>query len=339
MPNPPRKHHFVQAEHIRQFRDADGIVWVFAKDGKEFHATPKGIFKKKDLNSFNTPAGIDTSFEEYVTGVENDCWPAIKRTIALEKIAPADIPNITAYLAFSRVRNPTVQRGIIDFKRQYLEDTARLIDQNGQFDKFGPWPLEPERSVTELLQDGSLTFSISNTEYLRAILQMVEPFQKILANGYEWCLIKSPRDRVILSDHPLTFLHPGEHPGAYGITPGGKTCEVAFPLSKRIYLLGLWKREHGDFESEDAVDELNRRQAIFASRHIASCSRRKWVRHLACRYRNWGFQTIASRIGPLGESNHILRAGVYQLPGTPKHEGAHPLEHTKPVVKMYPLQA
>ncbi len=118
MAKPPRKHHYVQAEHIRQFINDAGIVWVYGKDGRQFHGTPEGLFKKKDLNSFDSPEGLDTSFEKYVTDFENECWPALQRTIENKVIDPLDIGKIVGYLALSRVRNPTVQAGILEFHRQ-----------------------------------------------------------------------------------------------------------------------------------------------------------------------------------------------------------------------------
>ncbi|MCF6287360.1 MAG: DUF4238 domain-containing protein [Candidatus Hydrogenedentes bacterium] len=332
MQKQPRKHHFVQAEHIRQFVSDDGIVWIYGKDGKQFHATPEGIFKKKDLNSFDAPDGLDTSFESFVTKIENECWPAIKRTIEKEIIEQADVDRITTYVSLSRMRNPSVQAGIIESRKQILNSTARIMDSRGKFDDIGPNPIDPDRSVSELLDSGSLVFNINNSVYLESVLHMVETFQKVLANGFRWCLVKSPRNRVVLSDHPLTYLHPGKHPGAYGITPGGKSCEMAFPLSKGLYLLGLWENEIDNIECEDTVDELNKRQAIFANRHIASCHKRKWLRNLATRYRSFGFQMLSDSVGPIGETYHIMRSGVYQLPGTKLFKGTHPLVTTNSIV-------
>ena len=206
-----------------------------------------------------------------------------------------------------------------------------LMDQKGKFDSMGPNPLGPNKSPTSLLQEGIVEIDIKNVKYLEAVTQMVEPFHRILAAGFRWSIIKSPRNRVVLSDHPLTYLHPGEHPGAYGIPPRGKSCEMAFPLSKGIYILGLWEHEVDDVESEDAVDELNKRQAIFASRHIASCHDKKTWHKLAVRFKHHGFQTLAERVAEY----HILRAGVYLLPGAKSFKGSHPLLKTRNIERLF----
>lgn len=306
---------------------------MFAKDGSIFPATPEGIFKKKDLNSFNGPNGLDTSFEHYVTKIENECWPAISRTIEKSIVDPSDIVQITGYLALSRVRNPTVQLGIIERKRLFLDSTARLMDAHGDFDELGPNPVSPHETVTELLDSGALMFEVDNSEFLRAVVQMIQPFAEVLYRGFSWSLVFSPRGRVLISDHPLVFLHPGEDFGLYGIPPGGETCEVSFPLSKSIYLLGLWGEQIPNVESEDIVDELNRRQSLFANRHIAGPTSRKAIRNLAMRYSGFGYQTVASRVGPLGSEYHVINAGVYRLPNSRPFHGLHPLAKTTSVRK------
>jgi hypothetical protein len=77
--NQPRKHHYVQAQHLRQFSDQNGLLHLYSKDGTTFNATPEGVFKKKDLNTFDGPSGINTSFEGLVTEVENACWPTLTK--------------------------------------------------------------------------------------------------------------------------------------------------------------------------------------------------------------------------------------------------------------------
>lgn len=334
MSKPPRKHHFVQAEHIRQFRNRAGTVWVYAKDGKQFEMTPEGIFKKKDLNSFEGPEGLDTSFEDYVTQLENIFWPALKRVIDTKTIDPNDIEEITTYLALSRMRNPTVQAGVVEFHRQSVETVTEIMERHGQFDDLGPNPVNPEKSLSESIRDGDIEILINNSVYLQAINRMIVPFQRILAKGYGWGLVGSTMERVLISDHPLTFLHPGEDHLPYGITPGGRTCEVAFPLSKDIYLLGLWEQEVVDVVSEDAVDELNKRQAIFANRHIASSQNSRTWSRLASRFRNHGFQTRAETL-PTGDSAYqMVRSGVFPLSGNQAFRGTHPLKKTKSIKRL-----
>ncbi len=332
MAKPPRKHHFVQAEHIRQFTDSNGLVSVYGKDGSRFRDKPQGIFKKKDLNSFKLEGELDTSFEGVATEIENTCWPTIKKIIQSGRVRPEDTEHIATYLSFSRLRNPNVQLGIIEMHRQAVEQRTKMMDRAGKFDELGPNPIEPKKSISDLLEDGTVVVNIDNSVYLNAIAKMIEPMFKILANAYHWCLIASPRERVAIGDHPLTYVHPGLDPGAYGIPPGGTNCEIAFPLSSKLYLFGKWETKVEDFVSEDAVDELNKRQAIFATRHLAHWQDHDRWHSLVKRYKDFAFQTRAETLDLGKEAYQITRSGVLRNPDTKITKLNNPLTKTSPIV-------
>jgi hypothetical protein len=328
----PRQHHFVQAEHIRQFAGNDGTVWVYSIDGREFPVTPGAIFKRRDLNSYETPEGLDTQFETMITAVENETFPAISRTIQIGRIASEDVISITAYVALSRIRNPQVQAGIIEHRRQHTKTSIRLMDQNGKFDEIGPMPGYPGKTITDLIADGVIDLEINNVVYLESLASMVKTTHRALHLGFGWCLVKSPRRRVILSDHPMTIVHPGKDFGSYGVPLGGGGCEIGFPLSKDYYLLGLWRRQIDDFISEDAVDELNKRQAIFASRHIATYERRKQWMSLVQRFKHFGYQTVANTFDMPNEAMQVMRTGVFRMEESRGFKGSHPLLKTRSVI-------
>jgi hypothetical protein len=329
----PRKHHFVQAEHIRQFVNEEGTVWVYAKNGKQFQMSPEAIFKQKDLNSYESEAGLDTQFEDYITGFENETFPAIKRVNENEAIRESDIVPLTAYVALSKIRNPSLQSGIIAHHRNTVTTVAKMLDRRGDFAEMPDIPNFENKTMTELLNEGLLEFEINNSVYLDRIHDMTKQTNKLLANHFGWSLVKSPRDRVIISDHPMSIVHPGQHFAAYGIPLGGADCEVAFPLSRSLYLLGLWHREVEDVESEDIVDELNRRQCLFANRHIAVSNPRRSWQQLAARYSNFGYQTLANSVDYGSGALEVITGGVFLLEDRPMHQGTHPLKLTRSVGK------
>ena len=294
--------------------------------------TPESIFKQKDLYSYEIPEGVDTQFEELITKFENETFPSIARTIQNGRIYYEDIARITGYVALSRIRNPAVQAGIIENRRQHTQTATRLMDQHGKFDEIGPMPGFPGKTITDLITEGVISIDINNVVYLQAVAGMVETTQRVLGSGFGWCLVKSPRRRVILSDHPMTIVHPGKDFGAYGIPMGGGACEIGFPLSKDYYLLGVWGLQIDDFVSEDAVDELNKRQAIFANRHIAAYERRRQWMSLAQRYRHFGYQTVAETFDMPSEAMQMIRTGVFRMDSSRDFKGSHPLLKTKSVI-------
>ncbi len=332
MAKPPRKHHFVQAEHIRQFTDSRGLVTVYGKDGSRFQDKPQGIFKKKDLNSFRLEGELDTSFENLATEIENECWPTIRKIIESQNVRPEDTDHIATYMAFSRLRNPNVQLGIVEIHRQAVEQVARMMDRMGKFDDLGPNPLDRKKSISDLLDDGTVFIDVNNAVYLDAIGKTIEPMFKLMANAYHWCLIKSPQKRVVIGDHPLTYVHPGMDPGPYGISPGGKDCEIAFPLSSELYLFGKWETQIEDFVSEDAVDELNKRQAMFATRHLAHWqNHRRWY-SLVKRYKDFAFQTRTETLDVGEGAYQTIRSGVLRNLSSDNLKLSNPLTKTQAIL-------
>lgn len=334
---PPRKHHFVQAEHLRQFVGKDDLLHVYSLDGKQFLEKPAGIFKKKDLNSFEGPNGLDTSFEGLVTDVENACWPIINGILERETVEDSDLDGLATYIALSRVRNPTMQAAIIEQHRQIVVSTASIMDRVGHFDELGPNPIDRSKTLSELISSGLVQIDINNSVYLDALRHMMEPFIEVLVGGFRWGLVKSSHERVLISDHPVTFLHPGREYGAYGIPPGGTGCEVAFPLSKSVYLLGLWKTDVGVHSSEGAIDELNMRQSIFANQHIAASHHRSGWRRLANRFSGFGYYTDCSCMPSGDGSFHFMRSGVFKLNYDRSYVGKHPTTKTRPISKWLDL--
>lgn len=329
----PRRHHFVQAAHIRQFADDSGKISVYAKDGNKFPTTPEGIFVQRDLNSYETPEGVDTRVEKLITVFENETFPSILRTIGHGRIEEIDLPSLTAYLAISRMRNPSFQAGVIELHRRHIDTVAKMMDRQGRFDEIGPCPFEDGRRLSDLLDDGTFQIEINNSVYLRQIFDLAEQIQSLLVNDFRWSLIRSARGRVLISDHPFVFVHPAKDFGAYGLPMGGSGCEVSFPLSKNFYLFGAWEDQLRDCTDEDQVDELNKRQAIFANRHIASeHASRKW-QELSLRYKHWGFQTRVDVLGGPMQSYQIIRGNVFPIGQVPTKVRYNPLLKTRRIAK------
>ncbi|MBL4855204.1 MAG: DUF4238 domain-containing protein [Robiginitomaculum sp.] len=312
MPNPPRKHHFVQAAHIEQFINAGGTLSVYSKNGEDFPGTPKSIFKKRDLNSFVSPDGLDTSFENFVTKRENISFPAIKRISLKREISLEDLPLVIAYLSLSLIRNPTVQIGVVELHRLCAVASAKIMDKNGMFG-IPPESLGQGKSMADLIDEGILDFDINNIVYLKYFSEMIEAVFRVLIGGFKWSLLQSPSGNVAISDHPLTFLTPGMDYRAYGIPMGGQNCEIAFPISKHLYLIGRWGDPFQNSDSELAVEQLNMRQAVFANRQVASSEPNSIIKGLVSNYCAIGFQSKANGI-EMGDGTPImLRRGVFPL--------------------------
>lgn len=317
MPGAPRQHHFVQEAHIRAFANDAGQLRVYAKDGQTFETSAKRLFSQRDLNSYEGVDGIDTGFEDTVTRAENETFPIIRHIAETGRLDVEDIPALATYMALSLVRNPTLRDGVIEQHRLAVRGATLAKEVRGDFDGMEPFPIWPDLTMPELIDQGKIKIKINNAKYLEAVQTMFERFQNILLQGFRYALLTSLRERVLISDHPVTFVHPGIDFGAYGAPMGGANCELAFPISKRHYVVGFWEREPAESYSEDAVDELNKRQAIFANRQIAAAAHSRAFQDLASRFRHVGFQTrVESMDSPEGVLI-IVRRKVLPLLNSP----------------------
>lgn len=325
----PRKHHFVQAAHIRLFTQGNGTVSVYSKDGKKFQMTPEGLFKKRDLNSYRSEAGLNSDFEEFVTEIENRTFPAVARIAGSGSIAADDLVPVTAYLALSRIRNPSIQAGVINWHRNVVKSSIKIIEKGEKLRPIDFMGDGKERSVSELIEDGLLDIEINNSVYLSKILKLTRITHALLLNGFGWGLVFSPNNNVAISDHPLTVCHPGVDFGVYGIPPGGDKCEVAFPICRNTYLLGIWGHGFSDIASESIVRELNIRQSIFASRHLASSSASSDLEDMTREFREWSYRTRADTIPHPNGAFQIIRSGVFLNSDTAATKQQSPMLRTR----------
>lgn len=331
--NQPRQHHYVQSAHIRNFQSDAGKLTVYAKGGGVFVSSSGKVFKKRDLNTFETPHGLNTSFEDQISVYENHTFPAIARLAKIKTLNTSDLEPITNYLALSLIRNPTVQRGVVQTHYETAKATARILEAIGKIPPI-PASFGEGKTLTSMIDDGLIQLDISNSVYLEHFVPMLEQCTNILMKSFRWSLLHSLQENVIISDHPLTFIIPGKEYGAYGIPLGGKGCEVAFPISKCLYLVGSWEKPFRNSYSEQAVRQLNLRQIIYANRHIASARSSEIVERQVKQYSQIGYQMRIDAL-PTEEGTAVVsRRGVYPLQDSVSKDWDNYMLGIKPIAAM-----
>lgn len=306
----PRLHHFVQKAHLAQFSSDDSKLFVCAGDGNRFETTPKNIFAQRDLYSYWSENELTTEFEARLSAVEQETFPTLHKIAETGSLK--DVPDgiLSLYMAISLLRNPTMQQGIVDFHRQSALASTQLGVRHGQIKPFEAEGHEWDGMyMTELVERGDVILDIDNSRYLAAFQKMLET-TCIAVSAFGLALLKSERGLIAIGDHPVTFLHPGKDFGPYGTPFGGKECELTFPISKNYSLIGKWQDTPPDSDSEQAVEQLNRRQAMFASRHLASQKRLKSLEGIMQRYKGMSFQTEVTIIPAADGYYTIIRRAL-----------------------------
>jgi hypothetical protein len=300
-----RKHHFVQQAHLRLFEDDKQKLTVGGKDGSRFRPTTGSIFAERDLYAYELDGATTSEFEDRLTEIENETFPALRELAHTRKLTDSAIPLICTYIATSFLRNPSQQTGVIAMHRHAVEAAMRTADAQGVFDPFPSTGTPYDgKSLTELLDAGVIGLEINNVKYLEAMQHVFDTTLQ-LVGAFELSVVTSTEGRIAIGDHPLTFLHPTIDGGPYGIPFGGRKCELTFPVSKHVCLIGRWETAFPNSDSARAVEQVNRRQVLFASKHVAVEGELGDVDDMLKRYANVSFKTEVQTL-PLADGGAMM---------------------------------
>ncbi len=325
--NTPRKHHYVQQAHLALFTDEGGLLQVVSKDDSRFRTQPKNAFAERDLYSFEGENGFETQAETAISKFEDEFFPYIREIAETASLTPEREDAARAYIACSILRNPTHQQMVFDVWRSQIESTAAILERQGKIEPMENTGTRLDGKVlTQMLADGDMQITIDNSEYLRSFTQLLKT-KRDLMQGFELSLLHSETGMVAIGDHPVTFLHPGVDFGPYGIPFGGKNCELTFPISKEIVLIGRWQSKLPELRSEEAVEQANIRQAMFTRRFFASAIEIAQAPEWLSRYRNMSFRAQVDRLPGASGIYTVVTRGLLPSPEWRRVEGdIRPLE-------------
>jgi hypothetical protein len=285
--------------------DDHGMLFVASKDGHEFQTSPRNVFAVRDLYSFESADGVVTEFETGLSQLEGTVFPLVKE-IANSAILTSEREEAARlYLACSMLRNPAYQRMVIDSLHADLEATAILMERHGQLPPFPKTGSALDgKTLAQMLRDKDIGFEINNSKYLEAFQATIETQVRLLG-GFGYSLLISDAGDVAIGDHPVTYLHPGVDFGFYGSPGGGEGCELTFPISKNVVLVGHWETPLPSLTSSAAVRQANLRQAMFADNFLASGAQLPEAAIWLNRYRGLAFTSDVARL-PAVDGFYIL---------------------------------
>jgi hypothetical protein len=301
----PRRHHYVQEAHLKMFESAEGKLHVCGKDGRRFETSADGIFKERDLYAFSDGEDVNVEFEAGITRVEGKLFPALREVAESKALTPEADAKLRVYMALSAIRSPVVRDGVHEAHVQAVRTFARIMEEQGDLQPFQGGEIIGQRYLTDLISEGLVNVTINNSRFLD-ILQGAFPRIAEQLRGLRLSLLISRSGRLVIGDHPLTFFHPCREAPEIGFVLGGPSCEVAFPVSSRVCVLGRWGEPFPPSDSEEAVFQVNRRQAIFATRHVASQSRLRRVEGLMHRYARLRYAAEISTIPRAGGGDLLI---------------------------------
>lgn len=300
MTSPKRKHHITPAFYLRGFtcaeKDRQSFIWVYER-GLPFKPgyIKTGVYNpcqrpvtatgfQWDYYAFEKPDGSGWDYETYENAlqkIEEGAKPAIQSLRRHEMIEGADRMALATYMAMMIKRVPRRREWADNLWPEFI----REFEQGAGFlERFEALEKNTDPSDSNKIAN----IARARAEYLRVISEyksaksMPRHILLPILTGQSkippalcdmtWRLLVCDTDKFFLtSDNPLWF---DEQKGI-----GNQYLEVSFPISSDSVLVISRKMvEGGIFRAGDrVVDEVNRRSATRATRHLYGCRPESWV--------------------------------------------------------------
>jgi hypothetical protein len=298
--NPKRKHHITPAFYLRGFAcvepGKESFIWVYER-GLPYRPgyMKKGVYNpcqrpvtatgfEWDYYAFEKPDGSGWDYETYENAlekIEDAAKPAIQRLRRHELVEGADRMAMATYMAVMLKRVPRRREWADEmwpeFIRQF-EQGAKVLEQLDTHERNTD-PSNTKRLANIARMRAEYTglmnqYKSADSIPRHILLPILISQSKIPPALYDmtWRLLICDKDNFFLtSDNPLWF---DEEQGI-----GNQRLEVSFPISSDAVLVISRKAvAEGVFGAgRRVVEEINRRSATRANRHLYSRQPEAWV--------------------------------------------------------------
>jgi hypothetical protein len=293
--------HYVSQVHLRNFYSPalNGLMYAVRKsDLKRFVARSQDVCRIQE-NSSNAYLKDNRIVEEFLKEVEPRYNASLSK-LRDNKIDWQCIYSIAGFAAYAMVCSPAGMRIQSEPLESILHSTAAVLDAKGIFDSI------PEslggRSVTELLQDGALKFTVDpkfpQALGIAAILHNVSVF-----GNSPWEILRNeePDCPFFTSDFPVPIEVMDIN------IPNNRIVPLAPDLAIRILPDVSLSRSEPDLsfaKFKFAHRSLQRTEVLYINRLIVRCAEdlilyrddREWVEGFVAKNRRYHIEPVTERI-------------------------------------------
>ncbi len=263
--------HYVPQYYLKGFSQNEGKrIWIYDKtDGVKFPTQVKSIANITEFYS--------REVEQYLANtIEGPANKVLMKIRQFEQIDQKDKEILSEYMAVMIKRVPKGLQRLEEMAPSINKELfAELSEELSQIALAMPEKKDvAERRITEI---EAILERYSKDPPKEIWLENIPPERspKVVAalNGMIWRFLVSKNESEFLtSDNPLFFFT------SIGI--GKPISEVLFPVAKNIALWATWKTNLPEGfinTTSQAVKEMNRRTASYATRYIFKAKDEDWV--------------------------------------------------------------
>ena len=278
--NTPIKQHYIQKAYLNEWGDSSGEIYVCdLKNGSIRKGSAKSMAYKEYYYCFYDPEHPEQQFElENFLGkeVESPTNPIIRKIISDKEISQTEKDQLALYVAFQKGRTPWFEKFsnklsekmdrelLIKMLNSEEEYNEFLKDSAEDFAKLEKVPTREE--LVLIIEKGKLVFEYSRGHSIQQMVKVALLLTELYATK-QWAVLSPEKGDFITSDNPAVTVLFGKDRGVN---------ETSFPLGPNRCLL-IDQKKNGEVifvtESEDGVDEINRRTLLHATNFIFGNSR------------------------------------------------------------------
>lgn len=284
----PRKHHYVSRFYLEGFASDEtqaGQLSVLDKQtGRQWRSSPSDTACEKDFYMLEVDEDEDAlAIEELFGRVETKGSAALRHVIEHLDVPDGEMfEDLMDFLAIMTVRGPgvidSIQKPFVQVmksimwqmtasKERWEQQSERLRAEGEECDDI-TW-----EQMREFVCSDNYEIAMSQNFKMSSLLAMLELAVPLLS-ARKWSVVSTPEvgPHFICSDRPVAvcWFHPdqmGQYPPGLGL----KRTSVAFPVNKRIGLLGIFETQLPKQElTGQGVGIANMWTGLYAKRFVYS---------------------------------------------------------------------
>lgn len=267
---PIKNHHYVPRHYLKGFTEFTGSssIWVYEKGSQRVFRTgvqavafEKGFYAVENNDGTRDTNTVETYLAKHIEGPAN---PILDKIRASHRITVEEKRIFSLYLCVMLKRIPAHRDRLCAVAPQVIASLTEQIRSGG----VRELPTEEHRSAAlSILQEYGSELP------KKFMIPTVSPRIAEALCGMTWQFLTCKGEpKFVTCDNPVFFFE--------GIGISNPYSEVTFPVSKDTALWATWRTDlkEGFFQAtQKAIEEINRRSVIFASRYVFHCENAPWV--------------------------------------------------------------
>ncbi|MCU1500628.1 MAG: hypothetical protein JWM47_4581 [Acidimicrobiales bacterium] len=243
------KHHFVPVLLLKNFTDAEGLIWVYDLEKKQLrYSSTKRVGFERNLYAIIGEDGkidhgtIEEKLRDYIDGPGHT---AIERLLRHEQLEADHWQEFVGFVATQLHRTPTFMKRLGDVARPLMEEMKRRMARSDPEFRasirkdFLEMGMTEDQIEAELAEAATSAYPYEPPQQMLLVMalnQIPKTHEELNRMHWQIMTLDAGDSDLLLGDHPAILIAPeGELRGLRN-----PNLSVVLPLSKRVAARANW---------------------------------------------------------------------------------------------------